>query len=172
MKSAKEPSTIATAVQELDLDCIKVKLMHAEEGDGWTRNTADRIEREYRRFLILTLARPEPIVPSKDIDEFWHAHILDTRKYMDDCETICGEYIHHFPYFGMRGDDDAINLQNCFATTKEVYEQVFEEPYPSGSASNCENCGSCAASCGVGGVSSSFAEDCSPLRPSLRPALG
>ena len=73
MKTTREPQRIVAVIQELDLDCIKVKLMHAEEGEAWTREKADRIEREYRRFLILTVTRPEPIVPSTDIDEFWHA---------------------------------------------------------------------------------------------------
>ena len=32
-----------------------------------------------------------------DVDEFWHQHILDTRKYRDDCENIFGHYMDHTP---------------------------------------------------------------------------
>lgn len=36
-------------------------------------------------------------VPNKQIDEMWHEHILDTRKYSDDCQTVFGYYLHHTP---------------------------------------------------------------------------
>ncbi len=37
----------------------------------------------------------EPVVPSTGIDQAWHAHILDTRKYARDCQgrsEITGGY--------------------------------------------------------------------------------
>ena len=43
------------------------------------------------------------IVPTLTIDEFWHAHILDTRAYMADCKALFGKYMHHYPYSGLKG---------------------------------------------------------------------
>jgi hypothetical protein len=37
--------------------------------------------------------------------------------------------MHHFPYFGMRGDADAQNLQSSFETTKALYAAAFGGPY-------------------------------------------
>ena len=113
-------------IRELDLAPIKFKLMDAAEGEGWTREFVERIEVEYRRFLTLLAKYPnEPITPGKDVDRFWHAHILDTQKYVEDCERVFGRYLHHFPYFGMRGAEDAAALDAAGARTRELYAAEF-----------------------------------------------
>ncbi len=68
-------------------------------------------------------------MPDKELDSFWHAHILDTMKYADDCEQIFGHFLHHFPYFGLRGEEDAQHLQDAFAETKRLYQAEFGEAY-------------------------------------------
>lgn len=117
--------TIA-AIFALDLDAIKFKLMDKEDGYGWTREEADRQELEYRRFLALNAKYPdEAIVPSRNVDRFWHAHILDTMKYAEDCDKVFGHFLHHFPYFGMRDAEDADNAAKAAQQTKRLYEQEF-----------------------------------------------
>ena len=69
------------------------------------------------------------------MDKFWHAHILDTRKYIEDCERVFGCYLHHFPYFGMRGADDAAALARAGERTRALYEEEFgAKPGRTGSA--------------------------------------
>jgi len=117
---------VVAAIQALDLDPIKFKLMDPEEGQGWSREYVDHMAIEYRRFLTLSVKYPEEtIAPSKDIDKFWHGHILDTIKYAEDCENVFGYFLHHFPYFGMRGAADAANLANAGKTTNRLYEKEF-----------------------------------------------
>lgn len=117
-------------VATIDLTMVKLKLMDPEEGQGWSQDFADRAEVRYRRFLsMLYVHREGSIVPTKDIDAFWHQHILDTRAYARDCAEVFGEFVHHFPYFGMRGDTDAQNLLSSFETTKQIYTEAFGEPY-------------------------------------------
>ena len=48
--------------------------MYFEEGDGWSRQLADRIEVQYKQFLKLTFMSADPVVPTKLIDTFWHTH--------------------------------------------------------------------------------------------------
>jgi len=67
----------------------------------------------------------QSLVPSKDIDAFWHQHILDTKKYAEDCDMIFGYFLHHFPYFGIRGEDDARSLKEAFADTKKLFLDYF-----------------------------------------------
>jgi hypothetical protein len=62
------------------------------------------------------------------VDEFWHQHILDTRAYRADCEAIFGRFLEHFPYFGLRGAQDAEDLTNAYAATLEAYEDAFGSP--------------------------------------------
>ena len=119
---------ILAAIQALDLDPIKVKLMDPEEGQGWSREYVDQMAIEYKRFLTLSVKYPEEtIAPSKDVDKFWHGHILDTMKYAEDCQNVFGYFLHHFPYFGMRGEEDAANLAEAGRTTKRLYEEEFAE---------------------------------------------
>src|SRR5262249_49602408 len=106
-QATKSIAQIVEGIQALDLDPIKLKLMDPEEGQGWSREYVDRVEIAYRRFLTLLVKFPdETIAPTKDVDKFWHGHILDTMKYAEDCERVFGYFLHHFPYFGMRGERD------------------------------------------------------------------
>ena len=57
--------------------------------------------------------------------EFWHFHILDTLKYQEDCDNIFGYFLHHFPYFGMRGQEDEANLKEAWNSTISLYEKTF-----------------------------------------------
>lgn len=110
-------------VHALDFTMLRSKLI-AEK--GWTAETADEIEDLYRRFLALNVRYPgRKICPTGPIDEFWHAHILDTRAYAADCDRLFGEFLHHFPYFGLRGPEDAANLERAFADSVELFIRHF-----------------------------------------------
>ena len=123
------------AIANLDLDAIKVKLMDREQGHGWTREYADRMETAYKRYLTLLVKFPDvTIAPTKEMDKFWHAHILDTLKYAEDCQTIFGKFLHHFPYYGMRGEADQQASKAAGDAMAHLYEQEFGEPLPQSSA--------------------------------------
>src|SRR5712691_11040907 len=131
--TTKPVQQVIAAIQALDLDPIKLKLMDPEEGQGWSREYADRMELAYKRFLTLLVTHPEEtIAPSKDVDKVWHGHILDTLKYAEDCQNVLGYFLHHFPYFGMRGEEDAKNLAAAAENMKRLYQQEF------GGARNCD----------------------------------
>src|SRR6266704_2375025 len=129
MQSEGKPvEEIVAAIRALDLEPIKFKLMDTEEGQGWSREYVEQIAIAYKRFLTLSVKYPEEtIAPSKDVDKFWHGHILDTMKYAEDCQNVFGYFLHHFPYFGMRGEEDAANLAEAGKTTNRLYEKEFGE---------------------------------------------
>jgi hypothetical protein len=122
--------------RQLDLDPILVTLTCREEGVNWTVAKAKLMESWYRKYLYLIKLNPDTtIVPTKEIDTFWHTHILDTKKYMADCEILFGRYIHHFPYFGMRGEQDRQNLETAFSQTEDLFHKHFgESPISTGIA--------------------------------------
>jgi len=118
------------AIAALDLEPIKVKLMHEESGEGWSLERANAVEFEYRRFLYLMKKFPnEQTAPLVDVDTFWHYHILDTMKYAADCDTVFGHFLHHFPYIGLRGEDDEAAHIRVGLRMKELYEDTFGEDY-------------------------------------------
>lgn len=118
------------AIADLDLEPIKVKLMHEESGEGWSLEQANAVEFEYRRFLYLMKTFPhEQTAPLMDVDIFWHYHILDTMKYAADCEAVFGYFLHHFPYIGLRGEDDEQVHHRVGERMRELYEATFGESY-------------------------------------------
>jgi hypothetical protein len=122
--------TIA-AIEALDLSLIKFKATRGEDGYGWTAAHADQMEVAYKRYLILHAKYPEmTLAPEQDIDRFWHLHILDTRKYAADCEATFGHFLHHFPYLGLRGADDAKALDRAFDAMQQLYLKEFGEAMP------------------------------------------
>ena len=142
MKNALSDRLPAT---QPNLEPVVIKLMDEVEGEGWDFDYALRVEREYRRFLRLCKDFPEKgVVPSAIVDKMWHMHILDTRKYDEDCRKYFGYFLHHFPYFGMRGDEDSANLDRAWQDTLNLYEEHFGEApdrtlWPH--SLRCPNCG-------------------------------
>lgn len=113
-------------VTRLDLTNIRLKLADREEGKGYSDEHLDLMEAEYRKFLALHLMYPDAdIVPCQLVDEIWHQHILDTIAYRADCEVVFGRFLDHFPYFGMRGNEDAQALIDAYEDTLERYEAAF-----------------------------------------------
>lgn len=125
-------TALALLAERLDLTNVRLKLADPEEGKGDSQEQLDVAEAEYRKFLALHLMYPEAdIVPCKIVDEIWHQHILDTAAYRDDCEAIFGRFIDHFPYFGMRNEQDAQDLEDAYVSTLARYEEAFG-PTPDG----------------------------------------
>jgi hypothetical protein len=139
---------IDPTIAAIDLEMLKMKLQDHEDGLGWTNEQCDLAEIEYKRFLHLNEKfRNGTIVPHRTMDLMWHHHILDTRAYHKDCETIFGQYFHHFPYFGIRSEKDQQDLISAFDETQEIYAAEFGEEmvneFSSACKSGCNSSGKC-----------------------------
>jgi hypothetical protein len=134
---------------------------------AWTLNRANRVEPQYKAFLFLIGSKIKAeFVPTFDIDEMWHAHILDTRKYMADCAFHFGEYIHHYPYLGMKDAEDRCRAERLFAATCATIANAFDIEVEELNASSCgggcgghgcggHGCGGGHSACGSGHSDSS-----------------
>lgn len=137
---------LVAGINSIDLSMVKTKLEDSDEGVGWSSEYCDRVEVEYRRYLALSRAYPQKaVVPSRIVDTFWHAHILDTQAYGRDCERTFGFFLHHYPYFGMRGREDAQALGDAYDETLNFYAFHFgpapEDIWARSGAARCPNCG-------------------------------
>lgn len=115
-----------TYLYQLDLTYI-VNLMCSKSYPlpRWRRVDAEQCALLYKNFMYLQLKHPSlALVPSKSIDEFWHNHILHTKKYMQDCEKIFGFYLHHEP----AESTDEQSLVNAYILTKQLYFAEFNQP--------------------------------------------
>ncbi|CAA0123070.1 Uncharacterised protein [BD1-7 clade bacterium] len=128
-------------VAVLNFDRLKFKYCQSSES-SMSEEQWDMAELEYRRYLSLKCFYPDvSLVPSKAVDELWHAHILDTQAYARDCQQVFGYFLHHFPYFGIHGKEDYNKLVTAFGETIALYEQHFG-PYPKAwkqEAARCED---------------------------------
>ena len=133
---------IEPVIANIDLEMIKIKLQDKREGLGWTAEQCDQAEIEYKRFLHLNHKYPNhTIVPHTSMDLMWHQHILDTRAYHKDSNTIFDTYFHHFPYFGIRSESDKRDLETSFDSTQKLYAREFgEEMISEGSRACKRNC--------------------------------
>ncbi len=77
----------------------RLKRMHF-----WDDDEARQAREDFVRFAALTYLRPDSeIIPTKKIDEFWHAFIIYTQMYKEWCDKNWDErFFHHVP--GHKGD--------------------------------------------------------------------
>ena len=131
--------SLSPTVQCLDFSRLRHKYTTGHEAE-MTEVEWDKAELEYRRFLHLKQLYPGiSLVPSKQVDQIWHAHILDTKAYREDCQSLFGRFIDHYPYFGIYGKEDYANLVSAFDQTIELYEKHFGL-YPSKSPLSAARC--------------------------------
>ncbi len=130
--SVNELKTMSPSLEEakvyidsLDFSAIINKLV---KYSGWSQADASTISQLYRNYLFLNKkyrAQYGMLPPSLEIDEFWHNHILDTRKYHIDSQAIFGEYFHHYPYFGIDGRTTPADAEAAFEILQKLHYQEF-----------------------------------------------
>lgn len=114
------------AFEELDLEPIIAHLemrgyLHWDSAK--LRDTAEW----YRRLLYLrAIEKRAVLVPTNDIDEFWHAHILNTDKYRNDCEKLFHGFIDHRPLVNLNCDEEG-QLKDNFSNTLRLFRKYFNE---------------------------------------------
>lgn len=125
---------IVKGIKGVDFSSIQERLMDPDEGLGLSKIECRRRIRFYIDFIILCIKYPEErIVPTKEIDSVWHAHILDTKSYAKFCEKFVGEYLHHDPSLGNTKESKK-ELDTLFKRTEELwlaeynYSIIYEEP--------------------------------------------
>lgn len=107
---------LCNAFETLDLQPIMNRVRTTHNLDD---NTTARAEMLYRQFLQLHKKHPDAkLIPSRLVDVVWHEHLLDSQKYIADCEALFGNYLHHNP--GIIGEGSPYWQQ-----TKELYVEEF-----------------------------------------------
>src|SRR3990167_7005483 len=108
----------------LDLSYISKKMCSTHYHlPQWQPNLVAICETLYKRFLWLMIKYPDQhLVPTRDIDEFWHNHILYTKQYTADCQALAGHYIHHKPS-NSDNNLEVAKVSAQFALTKKLYLQ-------------------------------------------------
>jgi hypothetical protein len=64
--------------------------------EGWSSAEARAHAAAYLAFLLGKGQRSRR--PTRGADAIWHAHILHTRRYREDCEALVGHFVDHEPF--------------------------------------------------------------------------
>jgi hypothetical protein len=94
--------------------------------NGWTALYAARVIEEYRRFAFLTIAAGHMAVPSDQVDQAWHQHLLYTRSWADFCTNALQQPLHHDPTKG--GVEEQSRFKAGYEHTLQSYRTFFGEP--------------------------------------------
>ena len=130
-------TTVESRINEESLDLIRCKMNDTPEL-GLDGEEVEMAVEEYRRFLVLKMENPSvKLAPTGLMDKAWHTHILDTRRYAEDCEAMFGRFLHHHPsYKGVESGDGGDGLTRA----SEMMEALYSKSYghdPLGRDSGC-----------------------------------
>jgi hypothetical protein len=100
-----------------------------EQYNKWTDAFADRVTKEYRRFLYLAARAGHPVTPSDTVDQAWHLHLIYTRHYWQElCDKILGFQLHHEPSAGGTVENNKFERQ--YEQTIASYKATFGQAPP------------------------------------------
>jgi hypothetical protein len=94
--------------------------------NGWSRLYSLRVIEEYRKFAFLMVAGGHMVVPSDQVDQAWHQHLLYTRSWAEFCKKVLHRPVHHEPTRG--GDAEKNRFVTGYAQTLQTYRRFFGPP--------------------------------------------
>lgn len=137
------------SIQSLDLSDLGQKILdddafEAQRRNGeqlWDEVRVARALHEYKQFLALMHWHPDAVlIPSENIDDVWHTHVLNTARYQADCQSIFGCFQHHSPSSGTSDEVQDQHL-NDRDETLQLFEAAFGEVPQSYAINSERRCG-------------------------------
>ena len=96
---------------------------------GWSHDKARRVAFEYKRFVAIALSNGQGACPSRAVDEAWHLHLIDTRRYWGEfCRDVLQRDFHHEP--GRGGIAEDLHFDRLYRQTLADYRRFFGEEPP------------------------------------------
>jgi hypothetical protein len=93
---------------------------------------AGRIVEEALKFVVVCARHPGMgLVPSRIVDEGWHALILHTALYAQLCASVGGQFAHHYPGYDPANYDPTIldrTLEQIAHLGWEADEELWAAP--------------------------------------------
>ncbi len=111
---------IESIIQELNIGEICKK---AADNFSWTSKDMEYAKLWYARHWYLAQKFPKLHLAaiSKMADDLWHQHIIDTPKYLADCERILGRFMNHQPIYGEPNEHQS----RVYEASVKLYKDEF-----------------------------------------------
>jgi hypothetical protein len=92
----------------------------------WTVAHAERVYREYLKFMYLAATSAQSVTPSDQVDQVWHLHLCYSDSYWRElCGELMEKKIHHGPTKG--GGAENRRYWDQYEATLVRYTEVFEQ---------------------------------------------
>ena len=115
--------TLDEEILELNLEPIAFLVALTER---WDVERIDAAELEYRCFLQLARDFPDrPIAPTRDVDTYWHCHVLTLGLYLEHCQKVFGRPLLHYPFSGALGEADAARQRARFEDSSRLMKELL-----------------------------------------------
>lgn len=102
-----------------------------QEND-WTNEFFNRVLKEYKRLLFLTMVSGHQTAPSTVVDKLCDLHLLHNWSWEHELcgKTLLNKKIYHFPFHGEPGPIDRIKRFLLYSMTRTAYIRLFNEETP------------------------------------------
>lgn len=95
----------------------------------WSPDQREKAFLRYRQMLQLKQLNPSMrFAPTRDIDLYWHLHMLSPVAYYRDCMRLFGRLLDHDGGFG-KGEGELPILQEVFNQTATLWEATYNAAY-------------------------------------------
>ena len=125
-------------------------IRHCMKEYNWTKpqasHSVDRYEKLFRLF-----GKGVSIVPTKELDDVWHLHMLDPVSYYESCMSYHNKIIGHNPALES-SQEEKNKLHSMFLMTEALWKKEYGEEY-SGSAADCDGPDHTCLECSMGDCS-------------------
>jgi uncharacterized protein (TIGR04222 family) len=97
--------------------------------NNWSEEYANRVVKEYKRFVFLAVAAGHSVTPSDQVDQAWHLHLTYTQSYWARfCQEVLKKPLHHNPTQG--GPAEQTKFVEWYNRTLESYRRFFGNEPP------------------------------------------
>jgi len=107
---------------------LAIRKLQESNNKGWSEVRALKAVEDYKKYLAITKGlNGYQLVPNGDLDEVWHLHLLDTRRYIKDCFVLFGGFLHHYPYYGMLNEENKKDWLKNQEFSSVLWKELFSE---------------------------------------------
>src|SRR4051812_17438525 len=125
--SSQQPSPTTRKVVSVDL--VSASYRSSSFPQDWSREQRELQAKRYEMFLQLAAKHPgKRCTPTREIDEFWHLHMLHPVAYHQDCMKLFGRIFDHDGGFGTAPGELPV-LKHAFQEFALRWQEEYGEPY-------------------------------------------
>lgn len=118
--------TFPQKVQHLDLSSIVSVLMESKVDPRWSQTQTVEAIAQYLAFLYLVDRYPHlQLIPDSNVEQVWRYHLLNPKKYAEDCQILFGYKIDYSLYLDLKSTQGDYDHLKAYALTQVLLAKHF-----------------------------------------------